>query len=316
MGGMPLVSVIVPALNAGGTIRQTLDALAAQDLPREYEVIVVDDSSDDETAAMARESSAPVRVLTQPRAGPAAARNRGAAEARGAVFAFTDADCVPQPDWLSRGLEATRGADLVQGAVAPDPSVKSLPFDRTVWVNRESGLYECANLFVRRELFERLGGFEDWLRARVGKELGEDVWFGWRARRAGARIRFCGDAAVRHAVFRRSAREYVEERLRMFYFAGIVRRIPELRRNGLYGRIFLTPRSAAFDLAVVAVALAALLSTPVSLLATIPYLWLWLRGAARWRSRAPLVAPVDLAADAVTLLALAWGSARWRCPVL
>jgi glycosyltransferase involved in cell wall biosynthesis len=310
------VSVIVPALNAGGTIRRTLDALAAQDLPREYEVIVVDDSSDDETAAMARETGGPVRVLTQPRAGPAAARNRGVANARGPVLAFTDADCIPEPDWLRRGLEATTNADLVQGAVAPDPSLKPLPFDRTVWVDRESGLYESANLFVRRELFERLGGFEDWLHARVGKELGEDVWFGWRARRSGARIRFCREAVVRHAVFRRSAWEYLGERLRTFYFPGIVRRIPELRRDGLYGRIFLTPRSAAFDLAVVAAVMAALLSAPTSLLAAIPYLWLWLRGAARWRRRAPLVAPVTLVADGLTLLALAWGSIRWRSPVL
>lgn len=60
-------------------------------------------------------------------------------------------------------------------------------------------MYETANLLVTRELFDRIEGFEDWLPARLGKPLAEDVWFGWRARRAGARTAFCSEAIVHHA---------------------------------------------------------------------------------------------------------------------
>ena len=99
-GYCPQVTVIVPAYNAAETLPACLAALATQDYPRSaYEVIVVDDGSTDETAAIAHKCN--VSVITQPNAGPAAARNRGAAAAQGDLLLFTDADCVPVPGWIS-----------------------------------------------------------------------------------------------------------------------------------------------------------------------------------------------------------------------
>jgi glycosyltransferase involved in cell wall biosynthesis len=310
------ISVIVPARDAEATIGATLDALAAQDIDRDYEVIVVDDGSTDATATIAAGANGLVTVLSEAGAGPGPARNRGVAAASGSVLAFTDADCVPEPSWLREGVEALRDADLVQGAVRPDPNAERRPFDRTIWVDGRGALFESANLLARRELFERLGGFEDWLGPVLGKPLAEDVWFGWRARREGARLRFAERAVVHHAVFRRSIGGYVGERLRLAYFPAIVRKIPELRSELLFAGVFLNRRSAAFDAAAAGVAAGLAARSPLPLLATAPYAWVVASGVRRWGRRAPVAALADLVADGVGFAALMVGSARSRTAVL
>jgi len=282
-------------------------------------VVVVDDGSSDATARIAAgvaEADPRFRLISQQPAGPAVARNRGVAESRGQLLAFTDADCYPAPGWLSAGVEAARGAVLVQGAVRPEPGRPAGPFDRTVWVSAEVGLYETANLFVTREAFDRAGGFEDWLRPRHGKALAEDVWLGWRVRRGGGRTVFCREAEVHHAVFARSARGYLEERLRLEHFPAIVARVPELRDTLCWRRLFLSRRTAAFDAGVAAVAAAAAARSPLPLAAAIPYAAMAVRRAARFRSSAPKAVAVDLAADAVGLAALVRGSVAARTPLL
>ena len=254
---MVAASVIVPARNAASTLGATLAALAAQRTTAEFEVIVVDDGSTDDTAAIAESSPLAVRLVRSGGVGPGPARNAGVAVATGEALAFTDADCVPTPGWLEAGLEALAGADLVQGAVHADPAAAAGPFDRTLWVVAETGLYECASLFCRRELFDRVGGFEDWLGARLGKPLAEDAWFGWRARRAGARTAFADAALVHHAVFARSAGGFVAERARLATSRSSPARCPSCGGRPSSAGGLLSRRSAAFDAALVAAALAA-----------------------------------------------------------
>ena len=277
---------------------------------------MVDDGSRDATVAEAEAAPGPVAVLRQPRLGPAAARNRGVAAASGHVLAFTDADCMPHRGWLAAGLRALASADVVQGRVRPDPGVRRSPFDRTLWVDGESGLYETANLFVSKDLFDRLGGFEVWLEPGIGKALAEDAWFGWRARRAGARTAFCPDALVYHAVFRRGPLEYVAERRRLTYFADIAVKVPEIRGEMFFGRYFLTRRTAAFDAGLIGACGAATVRSPLPLLLALPYLVLVVRQSKGWRTRAPVAAAVGVAADAVGMFALLQGSLRRQTLVL
>jgi hypothetical protein len=198
----------------------------------------------------------------------------------------------------------------------PDPQAELGPFDRTIWVESERGFYETANLLVRRELFERIGGFEDWIDTGGEKLLAEDVWFGWRARRAGARTAFAADAVVHHAVFPRGAAGFVGERLRLRYFPAIARRVPEFREVTLYRRVFLSPRTAAFDAALAGVIAAATRRSPLPLAAALPYARIAVQATRRYRRRAPLIAAVQAVADAVSLGALVAGSVRARSPVL
>lgn len=304
-------TVVIPARDAAATLPALVEALGALRTSAEHEVILVDDGSRDATAALAR--AAGMQVLTGAGEGPAAARNLGAAHARGRVLAFTDADCAPAPGWLEGLLAA--GADLIQGRVLPPPDTSMGPYDRFIAVVSEYGLYETANLAVRRDLFERLGGFRSILRPRRGKELGEDVWLGWRARRAGASTCFAPDALVHHAVFPRTWTGYVAERARLRFFPELVGRIPELRDEFCFARAFLNRRTAAFDLALAGVALAALARSPLPLVATVPYARIAHTDAVAWPGSTG-VAAAQVAADAVGLAALAAGSVRARSVLL
>lgn len=234
------------------------------------------------------------------------------------MLAFTDADCVPEPDWLASGLRAlAAGAELVQGRVGPPPGHGAGPFDRILWVTGERGLYETANLFVTRALFNRLGGFESWLAPRRGIELGENVWLGWGARRAGARTAFAEGAVVNHAVHQRRAAGFVAEQTRRRFFPALVHRIPELREALLWGRVFFDARSAGFDLALVGCTGALVGRRPASLLLAAPCGALVARQAAGWGPRlAPRVAVAGVVADAVGAAALLLGSVRYRSLVL
>jgi glycosyltransferase involved in cell wall biosynthesis len=316
---MPRASVIVPARDAHETLPRTLAAIAGQILDGGFEVIVVDDGSRDDTAALARAAPGAVTVLSQPPLGPAAARDRAVRAASSSRLAFCDADVFPAPGWLEAGVAALERSDLVQGKVLPDPTVKLGPFDRSLWITEQRGLWETANLFVRRECYERVGGFEEWLVPRRGKALAEDVWFGHKAIHAGARVAYCEAALAHHAVFRRGWREYVAEYERLRYFPAMVRKMPELRQTLLHRRVFLNSRSASFDIALASAVCAAALRSPLPLIGAGPYLRRAARDAQRARPRGPearVVAAVDLLADVRGLAALVAGSAGYRALVI
>ena len=314
---MPEVSAIVPARDAAATIGRTLAALQAQTLGAgRNEVIVVDDASGDDTAAIAERAGVRVVRLAAQR-GPAAARNAGVAAARAPVLAFTDADGEPAPGWLEAGLDALRGADLVTGRIAAPPGVPVRAFDRTLRIDGPSPRFESANVFARRSVFDAVGGFRR-LDGGPGVDeghFGEDALFGWRARRTGARVAYAREALVHHAVFPRGPRAYVAERRRLRYFPFLVRAAPELR-GALTLRLFLTPRSARFDLALASVAGAVVARRPWLALGAGPYVRRHLRTDQLWRRSVARHNAAEVAADLVGLAALLWGSARARTPLL
>ena len=195
------MSVIIPARDAGRTLGACLDAVAAQMAAPAHEVIVVDDASVDHTPQLAQSHPAVTRVIAGPGHGSYAARNAAAALATGELLAFTDSDCVPDSGWLAAGVHAIeRGADLVGGevvaVVADGPPNAWERYDRAVYLRQDELVRErfaaTANLFVRREVVDDLGGFDASLRS------GGDYEFGQRATGAGYRLVYAPEASVVH----------------------------------------------------------------------------------------------------------------------
>ncbi len=116
-------SVIIPVLNDVDRLRLCLAALDSQTYPKErFEVIVVDNGSavDPRDALPVNAPPTQVFVLREEQPGSYAARNRGIAMAHGEVLAFTDADCVPRPDWIEHGiatLQRLSAAAIVAGHI-------------------------------------------------------------------------------------------------------------------------------------------------------------------------------------------------------
>lgn len=191
------VSIIMPVKDDLEGLHVTLQSLA--DLEKgghEVEVIVCNDGGPAEVSAMARQMGCRVVELPENR-GSYAARNQGLRMATGDVLAFVDADQRVDPAWLVAGLAALASADYVGGAVEIE-----MPSAPTAWEAydhlaafpvryylEERHFAPTANLFVRREVFEQLGGFEEALKS------GGDREFGVRVHRAGMRMAYC-DAAV------------------------------------------------------------------------------------------------------------------------
>jgi glycosyltransferase involved in cell wall biosynthesis len=311
---VPAISVIIPARDAAATIGRTLDALATQRDAPEFEVIVVDNGSLDDTADIAERHSVVSQTLRRERGtGPGPARNDGAAAARAPVLAFTDADCAPCERWVAAGAEAIQASALVQGRVDPDPAATVGPWDRTLWVGEDQGLYQTANLFVTMAAFKSAGGFPDGLEERDGAPFGEDVLLGWAVRRGGGAASFSSDALVHHAVFPRDFSGYVRERRRYALFPALARAVPELRDTFFHRGWFMTRRTALFDAALAGVTLAVLLRRTWLAAAALPYVH---RVGTDARQRGPRTAALEAGADVSSAAALVRGSTRARTPVL
>jgi glycosyltransferase involved in cell wall biosynthesis len=163
-----------------------------------FEVLVVDNGSSDDSVAVARSAAVQPVVLAESRRGSYAARNAGITAARGARLAFTDADCVPTPDWVARGSAAA--GPVVGGDVRMTPSARPTVwerYDRALYLRQESlvqqGFAATANLWVDRTAMERVGPFDPALRSSG------DLEWGRRAGRAGLSVVYAADVAVEHA---------------------------------------------------------------------------------------------------------------------
>lgn len=207
-------SIIIPTYNRSEVLLTTLEALAQIDYPAErWEAIIVDDGSTDDTAAVVErwiaQSGAPVRYLSQRNAGPAAARNRGAANAHGEMLIFIDNDIIVPPVFISehlQTLQANPGCWVI-GRITHPPQLRATPFGRyrdgvweafhqshaTTGVVATEGI-TAANLALPAEDFRQLGGFdEDFTIASS-----EDWDLGVRARQAGISVLYHPGICVLH----------------------------------------------------------------------------------------------------------------------
>ncbi len=222
------LSVVIPTYNRAPSLEGTLRALAFQDTPDslKWEIVVVDNNSGDMTAqvvaAFSKTTPIPVRYVFEPHQGLSRARNRGIHEAGGSIIAFTDDDVLPAPDWVAQVSPAIArwNADGVGGRILPrwevrpprwlaenrqllsrlaimdveDSRLLTLPMEgrAKVW---------GANMAFRRELFDRIGGFDP-RRGMVGNTLfrNEDTELVNRALEIGLTIAYDSALTVFHRI--------------------------------------------------------------------------------------------------------------------
>jgi GT2 family glycosyltransferase len=197
----PQVSVIIPHYQDLARLQLCLEALARQTFPRErFEIIVADNNSPCGEAAVAEAIAGRARLTIVREKGAGPARNGGVALARGAILAFTDSDCVPEPQWLEEGLKGLESADFVGGTVevlVDDPQAMTpvecfervFAFDFRTYILKKE-FTGSGNLFCPRKVFDAVGGF--------ASGVSEDVEWCMRARAAGYSIGFAPRAAIGH----------------------------------------------------------------------------------------------------------------------
>jgi GT2 family glycosyltransferase len=216
--GRPRISVIVPNLNSP-MVNLTLASLRAQDFDlSQVEVLVVglDEPGLVQTDELVR------LISTGVPAAAAAARNIGIREARGDLLCFTDADCIPAPDWLARLTARFEDASIhvVGGGVTFEAGNYWTLCDNLGWFHDylastaegERAQLPSLNLCVRRSLIDRVGLFNE----SYPRAAGEDAEWTTRMRQAGYELHFAPAAIVHH----RPGRAGIEAVLRHAYVYG------------------------------------------------------------------------------------------------
>ena len=210
------VTVIVPVFNQWHLLTGLIDSFSRQSGGGTRELVIVDNGSH-EIPVLSESTNIIVTECKQP--GSYAARNAGLALVTRELILFTDADCMPENDWIENMLEAYERSDkktLLAGNViiksnSAQPStaelydiVAGLPQERYV----AKGYAVTANLAVPRTVFDRIGLFDD------GRFSGGDADFCQRALKAGFKLKFVPDAIVYHPA-RRTWSEFATKVRRM-----------------------------------------------------------------------------------------------------
>jgi len=194
------VSVVVAVRNARATIEECVESLLALD-PAPIELLVVDNGSTDGTLEALGAFGERITLLHEARRGAGAARNAGIAAARGQVVAFTDADCVVEPEWLGNlvGPLADPQVGVVGGTIlAADPTNPIERYEEGIHDHRQAiEVFKppyaiTMNWASRRAVLEELGGFDE------GFLRGQDVDLSYRILQSGRTLAFAPDAVVRH----------------------------------------------------------------------------------------------------------------------
>jgi glycosyltransferase involved in cell wall biosynthesis len=247
------VSVIIPIYGPSASLRECLRALQRQSYPADkFEVIVVDNGASDDLQTI-RAEFPDLRWLKEPSIGSYAARNRGVAEARGRVIAFTDADCVPDPDWLREGVNALadQEATIIGGRIRYlDPADRPLNLyekieEKYFYLDKQEQMIArwrmaaTANIFVLREVFGRVGDFDATLKSTADGDWSK------RAVMKGEILRYAGSAVVFHprrGTLEAVSRKYI--RISMGLFTTTLRdgKNPLRILAGLYAYSLLDPR--------------------------------------------------------------------------
>jgi len=198
-----MISVIIPAYNAEGTIAECLQSLVKQDYKKPYEIIVVDDGSTDNMPSEVKKFKK-VKLIRQRRGGPAKARNSGAKAAKGSIMLFTDADCVADRKWITemlkpfsrkgvvgaQGRYRTRQKGLIPAFVQAEIEQRYEKMAKAVYIDFV-GSYSAA---YRRKEFMEYHGFDESFPAASG----EDPDLSFMLAKAGHKMVFNPNAIIYH----------------------------------------------------------------------------------------------------------------------
>jgi GT2 family glycosyltransferase len=308
------ISIVVPTRNRAGRLRALLASLAEQQNPPRFEVIVVDNASEDDTLRVVGEADAAagahVRAIHLPEPlGPAVARNRGWRSARGELVVFTDDDVVASPGWLAAiaAAHARDPAAVVQGRTEPDPH--ELPrlaaFSRSQHATGPGPWFQTCNIAYPRALLEQLGGFDE----SFWEAAGEDTDLGWRAIEAGTRVVYEPAALNWHAVHQPGAWRLIHSTQKWRLAVRNVARHPQLR-DSLHHRIFWKPAHERLLVAALGIAIAARPQTrslPLACAALSPYLAIHRSQHGSYAGTAAAL-PAHVALDAAEIVAMVRGS--------
>ena len=211
------VSIIVPVLNGGHVIGECLHALGAQTYRGPIEIVVINDGSTDCTSEVVR-GFANVQLMEQDNCGRAVARNRGVGKSSGKVIAFTDADCVPAPDWLERlvsRLANNPRCGTVGGSITiPKKANLWQRLDHQAWAHSigpdspagKTLFGSTANMCLFRKVFEAVGGFDERLKGS------EDSDLAFRLHKAGYENFFEPKAVIVHNHPRTTLAAFIKQR--------------------------------------------------------------------------------------------------------
>jgi glycosyltransferase involved in cell wall biosynthesis len=202
----PLVSVVIPTWNRAKMVREAIDSVLSQSY-KDFEIIVVDDGSDDGTRAELDSYGRAVRVVSQGRAGPAAARNTGAGSSRGKYLAFLDSDDLWLPEKLAAQVEFLESAPQfricqteeiwVRRGVRVNPKKRHRkPSGDVFKASLALCLVSPSAVMMTRKLLDEIGGFDE--RLPVCEDY--DLWLRIAAREQVALI-------VRFLVVKRGGHE-------------------------------------------------------------------------------------------------------------
>jgi glycosyltransferase involved in cell wall biosynthesis len=205
-----MVSVIVPVYNGSRHLRRCIESLLAQQYTHSFEIVVTDDGSTDGSRDIVTDfSDSRVRPAFHDQVGRAQNRNLGAARAEGDTLVFLDHDMLAAPDLLAKHADRLSGlgdTGIVVGCVPVAKACRQHPVGRYLaakWERRldalarnpaDPFLMQSGNFSIRREFFERLGGFD----AGLDKYGAEDTDFFIRARNYGAVFAYAADARSEH----------------------------------------------------------------------------------------------------------------------
>lgn len=279
------VSIIIPTFNGASRISNCLDALLKQTAGGDVEILVVNDGSTDNTAGVVTLYSG-IRLISQGNAGPAAARNRGASEARGAIILFTDDDCVAMPDWLDAMIEPFDDPEVV-GAKGVYRTHQRRLVARFVQIEYEDRYRLMADLdcidFIdtysaafRRNRFLEMTGYD----TSFPVACAEDIELSYRMSARGWKMKFASSAIVYHTHPDTLSR-YLKKKYKFAFWRVLaVRKNPSkavkdshtpqlMKLQLLFPPALLV--AAAFDLAVRPAVPASLVVLAAFLLSTLPF---------------------------------------------